>query len=143
MQLNGIRTPNFQLKLFDIAVTLKYGQGQWKLYYQVKLNELYQHAKCDICHIYGVRVNPNVIVFDKPRHLTDEKHVNYLPWIHTKVTQIILCIIFFMHVATILRLNYRGQESKTCNLQFMILKRLWPWNKVKVSKPEMKMYNPN
>ena len=25
-------------------------------------------------------------------------------------------------------LNYRGQESKTCNLQFTFLTHLWPWN---------------
>ena len=46
---------------------------------QVKLNVLYHHAKFDICYIYGVSENPNVKVFDKPRHLTDQKHVNYLP----------------------------------------------------------------
>ena len=35
---NWIKTQYFQLKLF-IAVTLKYGQGHWKWYEQVKLNE--------------------------------------------------------------------------------------------------------
>ena len=30
---------NFQLKLFDIAVNLKYDQGNWKWIEQVKLNE--------------------------------------------------------------------------------------------------------
>ena len=34
-----IRTQNFQIKLFDIAVTLKYGQGHQKWYEQVKLSE--------------------------------------------------------------------------------------------------------
>ena len=29
----------FQLKLFDIAVTLKYGQGHYKQYKEIKLNE--------------------------------------------------------------------------------------------------------
>ena len=38
-QLNWIRTQNVQLKLVDTAVTLKYGQGHWKWYEQVKLNE--------------------------------------------------------------------------------------------------------
>ena len=31
---------------------------------------------------------------------------------YTPVTQSILCLIFLMHVATIQRLNYSGQESK-------------------------------
>ena len=30
---------NFQLKPFDIAVTLKCGKGHWRLYEKVKLNE--------------------------------------------------------------------------------------------------------
>ena len=34
--------------------------------------------------------------FNKLRHLTDENHVHYLSWIHTRVTQIILCMIFSM-----------------------------------------------
>ena len=34
-----MRTQNFQLKLFDIAVTLRYGQGHLKWYKQVMLNE--------------------------------------------------------------------------------------------------------
>ena len=34
-----IRKLNIQLKQFDIAVTLKYGQGHWKWYEQEKLNE--------------------------------------------------------------------------------------------------------
>ena len=38
-QLNRIWTQTFQLKLFDIAMTSKYGQGHWKWYEQVKLNE--------------------------------------------------------------------------------------------------------
>ena len=43
----------------------------------------------------------------------------YLPWTHTRVTQIILCIIFLMYVATIQYLNYRGQDKKTCTLHFI------------------------
>ena len=57
----------FQLKLFEIAVTLKYDQGCWKWYEQVKLNEQYHHAKFDIDHIHYVRENPNVKVFNTPR----------------------------------------------------------------------------
>ena len=65
-----MRTQNFQLKLFDIGVTLKKGQGHWKQYEKVKLSEWYRHAKFDIYRIYGVWVNPNVKVFEKTRHLT-------------------------------------------------------------------------
>ena len=36
------------------------------------------HAKFGINHIYDVSENPNVKIFDKPRHLTDQKNVNYL-----------------------------------------------------------------
>ena len=53
-QLNWTGARHFQLKLFDTAVTLKYGPGHWKWYEQVKLNEQYHHAKFDIHHIYGV-----------------------------------------------------------------------------------------
>ena len=40
------------------------------------------------------------MVFDMARHLTNHKHVNYLPWISTRVTKI-LCMIFLMYVQTI------------------------------------------
>ena len=41
-----------------------------------------------------------------------------------------------MYVAITQRLNYSEEESKTKQkLQFMILTNLWPWNKVKVTKP--------
>ena len=85
-QLNGVRKQNFQLKLFNIAVTLKYAQGHWKCYEQVKLNEQHHHAKFDIYHIYGVWANPNIKVFNNPRHLTNEKHgiisLKYTPESH-------------------------------------------------------------
>ena len=38
-QINWTRTQIFQLKQFDIAVTLKYSQGNWKWCEQVKLSE--------------------------------------------------------------------------------------------------------
>ena len=82
-QLNWIRIQNVQLKLFNTAVTLKYGQGHWKWCEQVKLNAQYHHAKVDIYYIYGLLVNPKV--FNKPRHLTDEKHIislEYTPESH-------------------------------------------------------------
>ena len=79
----------------------------------------------DIHYIYGVWKNPNVKVFNKPQHLTDQKHVNYLPWIYTQVAQFILCMTFLMYIATIQHLNYcrqeSKQESKKNNLQFTFL----------------------
>ena len=94
--------------------------------------------------MYGVQENPDLKVFDKPRHLTYQKHVNYLPWTHNKVTQ--LCMIFLMYEATIQHSNHSRQESKQkskkhhLQLQFISLIHLWPWNKVKVIEPAMKMY---
>ena len=50
---------------------------------------------------------------------------------HTPVTQSILCLIF---------LRYSEEESKN-NLQFMILTYMWPWNKVKLIKSDIKCWN--
>ena len=47
-QLNRISTPNVQIKLFDIAVIVKYGQGHWMWCGKVKLNKYYHYAKSDI-----------------------------------------------------------------------------------------------
>ena len=52
-------------------------------------------------------------------------------------------IFFFICVATIQHLNYKRQESKMHNLQFIFLTPLWPWNKVKVIKPRMAMLIPS
>ena len=38
---------------------------------------MYHHANFDIYHIYSVWENPNVKVFQKPRHLTTQKDVTY------------------------------------------------------------------
>ena len=38
-QPKWLRTQNYFLKLFDVAVTLKYGHGHCKWYEQVKLDE--------------------------------------------------------------------------------------------------------
>ena len=72
---------------------------------------------CKVWPLWCLRKNPPV--FNNPSHLTKLKHVNYPSWIHTRVTQIVLCMIILMYVATIQHLNYRGQESKTHNLQFI------------------------
>ena len=69
---------------------LKYARGHWQ----------WHDAKFDIYPFSCVWVNPKVNVFNKPWHLTNKKHVNYLPWIHTRVTQFTLCKIFLMYVAT-------------------------------------------
>ena len=74
-------------------MTLKYGQGYWKRYEEVKLSERYHHAKTDVYHIYGVGENPNVSIFNQSM-LDQPKTVYYLPWIHIWVTQLILCMIF-------------------------------------------------
>ena len=59
-------TQNFQLKLINTAVTLKYGHGHWKWYEQVKLNKQCHHAKFDIYYIYRVQENCNIKVFAMP-----------------------------------------------------------------------------
>ena len=83
-----------------------------------------------------------LLLFHKPRHLTDEKHVHFVPWTHTRIAQFILCMNL-MYVATIWHLNNTRQESKQVskkhNLQFIFLTHLWPWNKVKVINSTMKM----
>ena len=43
-KFNQTRTIKFQLKLFNIAVTLEYGQGHWKWYEQVTLKAEYHNA---------------------------------------------------------------------------------------------------
>ena len=63
--------------------------------------------------------NPIVKAFDESIHLTDQKHAKYFTWTHARVTQIILSMIFLMYSATIQCLTNKGQESKTCNLQFI------------------------
>ena len=50
-------------------------------------------------YIYGVSENPNVNLFDKPRHLTDQKHVHHLSSTHIRVAQTASCMIFSIYVA--------------------------------------------
>ena len=59
---------------------------------------------------------------------------------YIQVTQSILCLIFLMYVAAIKHSNYSGQKESLEQpyLQLMILTHLWPWNNVKMIKPEMK-----
>ena len=102
----------------------------WKMLWTSKAQWVVPPSKVWHYHIYGVWVFPNVKVFNKPRLLTDKNHVNYLPWIHTSVTQNTWCIIFLLFVATIYHLNYGGRECTTRDLQCTFLTHLWPWNKV-------------
>ena len=98
---------------------------------------------CKVWHfyyVYCVWENPNVNVFDKHSHLTDQKHVNYLLWTHTRVAQFILCTVYLMYVATIPHLSYSRQESKqeskkhslhfwhTCDLETKSLSGNLKWN---------------
>ena len=88
----------------------------------------------DSYHIYGIWVNPDVKVFDKPRYLTN-KNMLIISLKYTPVTQITLCIILSMYVANIW-LNYKGHleyKYSVCSLLFLTHK--WPWNKLKVIKP--------
>ena len=63
LQLNQIRTYHFQLKQFDIAVTLKYNKDRWKWCEWVKFSDYYHHAKFDIYYVNSVQENHTVKVF--------------------------------------------------------------------------------
>ena len=63
----------------------------------------------------GQQQQTNVLIISLD--YTPESHKSYL------------ALSFLMCVATKEHLNRRGQESKTCNLQFFVLTHLWPWNK--------------
>ena len=89
-----------------------------------------------IYRIYSVWKNSSFKVSDKPRHVTDQKHANYLPWMHNRFKQIILCMNLLMYVVTIQ--CYSGLDLKKYNLQFIFLIHLWPRSKLKVMKPKMK-----
>ena len=54
------------------------------------------HAKFAFYHVDGDGENPNVKLFDNSKHLIDQNHVNYVPEIHTRVKQIILCVTFLI-----------------------------------------------
>ena len=52
---------------------------------------------------------------------------------YAPATKSTLCLILLINHAP---LTYSGQASKN-TLRYMILTYLWPWNKVKVFKPDM------
>ena len=62
---------DFQFKLFDTAVTLKYNPGHWKWYEWVKLNDrkTIMQSLTFIIIIYSLRKNHNIKVFDTFGHL--------------------------------------------------------------------------
>ena len=94
---------------------------------------------CKVQQLLHLQCLRKLYVFNKPWHLTNQMHVNHLPWSHTRVTQFILCMVFFMYISTTQHLNY-SRQSKKHNLQFIFLTHLWLWNKVKIIKPTMKMH---
>ena len=89
------------------------------------------------------------VMCNKKRKCSDDSHSSaklqkkkcYVPFFHTPVTLRLLCLIFLMHVATMHRLNYSGQESKntlsslwiwhTCDLEI----RPWSSNLVWIARP--------
>ena len=75
-------------------------------------------CQADIFHNYGVWINPNVQVFDKPS-LTDEKHI--FSYEYTSVTQSRLCLIFLMCVATMDHWTTVAKNLKT-------IRSLWFWH---------------
>ena len=115
-------------------MTLKYGQGHWEWYEQVKPDEWYHNAKFDIYHIYVAWTNPNVKSFwqaqtldrrktcQSPAVITHLSHTNHI--VNT------LFNVFSNH--TMFKLQ--RTRIKTRNLLFIFLTHLWPWNWVKVIK---------
>ena len=82
------------VKLFDIAVTSKYGQSRsQKVVWTVNTQWMLPSCKVQHLSLLSVWENPNGKVFDKSRHFTNQKHVNYLQWTHNGITWIILCMI--------------------------------------------------
>ena len=116
-----MRTYNFQLKLYDTAVTLKQCR-LLKCNEQVKLTMKHHHAKFDVCYIYDVWENPNIYVVCKPRHLTNQKYIDYLPWTHTRVTKFIFSNVCSNHTTfklqTVDKNLDKNLESTFCSLYF-------------------------
>ena len=98
----------------------KYGQGHWKWYEQVKLKVKYYYAMFDICYIYGVWINPNVKVFNKPKHLTNttettkQKHNTH--WSHTDH---IMHNFLFLNMCTN-NAMFKLHMTSTKNMQFAV-----------------------
>ena len=53
-----------------------------------------------------------VFKFGQAQTLDRPKNVSYLPRTHTRVTQVILCLVFLMYVTHTQNLNYSRQQSK-------------------------------
>ena len=68
---------------------------------------------------YGVWLNPNVQVFDKRSYLTDEKHINYFPWLYTSHTnQIVHNIFKVCNKHTMFKLQRARIQNTICSLHF-------------------------
>ena len=119
---------------------MKYGKGQRKGYEKAHLKEQHHHVKFGIYHISGVWKNPSAKIFHTSRDTWRTK--NILPPMNMQQSHTNIVTVFLMFIATIQRLSYKGQESKTLNLQFMFLTTLSPWNKVRVIKSRITMYAP-
>ena len=83
------------MKIVGHCCGLKRWPRTLKVVWTGKAQLIVPPSKFYIYHIYGVRENFSTTVFDTPSHFTDEKYVDYLPWIHTRFTQSILCMMFF------------------------------------------------
>ena len=106
---NIAKVIQFQFKLFDTTVTLKYGQGYWKWHELVKLNEYYHHASFDFI-TFMVSEKIPMLKFSTSPDTSPIKTMLIISLEYAPVAQIILCM-FLMHVATIKCLNCSGQES--------------------------------
>ena len=137
--------------MFDIAVTLKYGQGHWKCYEQVKLYEYtITQSLTLITFMLSEKISMLVSkkfekisllkVSEKPRHLTNEMHVILSPLNrHQNYTTHIAHNLFNLCSNRTMFKLQRTNIPKTRYLHFIFLTHLWPWNKVKVIKSTMTM----
>ena len=94
----------WDLEIWSRSLTVLWtGKAQWVVW----------SCKIHSYHIYGVRENPNVKVFYKSRHLTNQKHVNDLPLIHISHTKCIVNI-YGNHITV------KIQMTRSQNTQFAV-----------------------
>ena len=141
-------------------MTLKYGQHHWKWYEHINLHH---HLKFGISHIFNIWEGishiydtwENSNVFSTSPNTWPTQNKLHSPFDYTTVTQIILtllCMIFFIYVATnhidIIVLDlfcvcskhmifklHKKLKNTICILCFT---HLWPWNRVKVTNLKWK-----
>ena len=88
-----------------------------------------------VTFIVTEKILADVKVFYKPRHLSNQKHINYLLWTRISIEQFILYMIFLVYVATIQHFNNSKQESRSTISNLYFCHTLRPWKNVKVIKP--------